>query len=436
MVRLAYANRDPYAANSYQTKEEDMHLPRQFCIGLTAILILAFGSTAMALDAKQEPKVDNFVFFFDASGSMRDNYMGQGTFTNVTGTTGTTGEVEDFKFGFAKRAMQSMNQMIPELGYQAGLYSAVTGYQSYLDMGPYDTAAMDQAIEKTEVAPRMYGYNTPLADGISKLEPVLKDLSGETAVILFTDGGENLGGAPAQVIDSLGTQYNTCFHIVSYAQSTEEKETIDAMAKVQDCTVLVTGADMEDKAKMKGFVEQVFYTTIKDSDGDGVPDCRDECPDTPAGVEVDEVGCPVDSDGDGVPDYRDKCPNTEAGVEVDDEGCAYPVTKRIKVYFDFDKAAIKDEYHGVLMKIADYLKRNKKTEMVIEGHTDSVGSAEYNMRLSEKRAENVKAYLVDNFGIDADRLEAKGYGETRPIADNETKQGQQKNRRVVGIVSK
>jgi OOP family OmpA-OmpF porin len=74
--------------------------------------------------------------------------------------------------------------------------------------------------------------------------------------------------------------------------------------------------------------------------------------------------------------------------------------------------------------------------MVIEGHTDSIGPAEYNMRLSERRAESVKDYLTDKLDIDASRLDTKGYGESRPVADNSTKEGRQKNRRVIGVVTK
>ncbi|MFO7801668.1 MAG: OmpA family protein [Desulfovermiculus sp.] len=442
-----------------------MHLSKHLFIGLVAVLTAALCTPALAAEQKQLPKVDNFIFLFDASGSMRDNYLEQGMFQSASGTTSSTGEEEYFKFGFAKKAMLSMNKMIPEVDYQAGLYSAATGFQTFVDMEPYDTESMDQAIQKTQVAPRMYGFDTPLADGISKLEPALEGLSGPTAVVVFTDGGANQGGDPAPVVNRLSNEYNTCFHIVSYAQSKDEKKTVNAMAQAKDCSILVSGADMQDRDKMKGFVKRVFYTTAQDSDGDGVFDEKDECPNTPAGVEVDDVGCPVDSDGDGVADYMDECPNTpsgmqvndqgcpdsdgdgvydnidqcpdtEAGVEVDDVGCPFPVSKQIKVQFDFDKATVKDTYHSELQKVADYLKRNPETDMTIKGYTDSTGPAEYNMRLSEKRAANVRDYLVDKLDVDADRLTTKGYGETRPVADNSSQAGRQKNRRVVGVVSK
>lgn len=412
-----------------------MNLPKHLFIALAAVLMVTVCTSVSAAAEKKIPKVDNFIFLFDASGSMRDSYMGQGVPEGVSGALPASGGAH-FKFTHAKKAMLAMNEMIPELDYQAGLFSAATSIQSYQNMAPYDSSSFSQAINTTNVASKMFGNTTPLANGIQNLEPELKTLSGETAVIVFTDGGANRGGDPARVVERLSAQYNTCFHIVSYAQSMDEKKTINAMAEARDCTILVSGADMQDEGKMQGFVQSVFYSTAMDSDGDGVYDENDECPDTPAGVEVDEYGCPVDSDGDGVPDYLDKCPGTEAGAEVDDEGCPFPVSKRIKVYFDFDKAEVKYKYHDELKGIAQYLRRNQDTEMVIEGHTDSIGPAEYNMRLSERRAESVKNYLTDKLDIDASRLDTKGYGETRPVADNSTKEGRQKNRRVIGVVTK
>ncbi|MFW5819191.1 MAG: OmpA family protein [Desulfovermiculus sp.] len=412
-----------------------MNLPKHLFIALAAVLMVAVCASVSASAEKKIPKVDNFIFLFDASGSMRDSYMGQGVPEGVSGAIPAS-DGAHFKFTHAKNAMLDMTEMIPELDYQAGLFKGATTIQSAQDMQSYDSSSFAQAIEQTDVASKMFGNTTPLADGIQNLESELKNLSGETAVIVFTDGGANQGGDPAGVVERLSAQYNTCFHIVSYAQDMDEKKTINAMADARDCTVLVSGEDMQDEDKMQGFVQRVFYSTAKDSDGDGVYDEDDKCPDTPAGVEVDEDGCPVDSDGDGVPDYLDKCPDTEAGVEVDDEGCPYPVSKRIKVYFDFDKAEVKDKYHDELKEMAQYLSRNQDTEVVIEGHTDSTGPAEYNMELSERRAESVKDYLTDKLDIDDARLDTKGYGETRPVADNSSKEGRQKNRRVIGVVSK
>ena len=438
-----------------------MYVPKRLMIGLVAVLALA---VCFPASAKKLPKVDNFLFVVDASGSMRDTYMGQGVFTSVTGVTSSSME-PTFKIHLAKEAMLSMNQAIPELDYQAGLFSAVTGFQTFMGMQAYDTTSMEQAIGSISAPPRMYGFNTPMAKGLGNLESVLQGLSGKTAVILLTDGGANLGGSPAPVVKRLGKEYNTCFHIVSYAQSAEEKQVISDLAQAMNCSVLISGLDIQDQDKMQGFVHRVFYTSAMDSDGDGVYNQDDQCPGTPAGVEVDDVGCPLDSDMDGVPNYKDFCPNTPrgmqvnaqgcpdsdgdgvydnvdqcpdtvAGAEVDDVGCPFPVRKKIKVLFDFDKAVVKDTYHSEIRKIADYLKRNPETSMRIEGYTDSIGPADYNMGLSQRRADSVKSYLVNKLGVDADRLQTKGYGESNPVADNSTKYGRQQNRRVIGVVTK
>jgi OmpA-OmpF porin, OOP family len=170
-----------------------------------------------------------------------------------------------------------------------------------------------------------------------------------------------------------------------------------------------------------------------DSDKDGVPDYLDKCPGTPAGVAVDNDGCPLDLDKDGVPDYLDKCPGTPAGTAVDNDGCPIPpqkVTITLAIEFDSNKADIKSKYHEEIGKVADFLKKYPTTTGTIEGHTDNIGNAAMNQRLSQRRAESVKNYLVQKFGIDPARLTAKGYGMTRPIADNKTATGRQKNRRI------
>lgn len=110
----------------------------------------------------------------------------------------------------------------------------------------------------------------------------------------------------------------------------------------------------------------------------------------------------------------------------------YCITLHIE--FDIDKAVIRREYHDEMAKAGDFLKKYPTTTAVIEGHTDNVGTPEHNLDLSKRRAESVVNYLVENFGIDRSRLTAKGYGDTRPIADNSTDEGKQKNRRIEAII--
>ncbi len=167
-----------------------------------------------------------------------------------------------------------------------------------------------------------------------------------------------------------------------------------------------------------------------DSDGDGVPDSMDKCPGTPRGARVDSNGCERDSDGDGVVDSKDKCPNTKAGVRVDVNGCEIKaVIKLPGVNFELNSARLTEGSIRVLDDAAATLKKHSDIKAEVAGHTDSTGDASYNQQLSQRRAESVMRFLVSK-GVDAGRLNAKGYGESSPIADNGTREGRAKNRRV------
>jgi OOP family OmpA-OmpF porin len=113
-----------------------------------------------------------------------------------------------------------------------------------------------------------------------------------------------------------------------------------------------------------------------------------------------------------------------------------PVTVCItlNVQFDIERYDVKPQYHDDIARVADFMKKSPATTAVIEGHTDYVGTEEYNMTLSQRRAESVMNYLVENFGIEASRLSAKGFGKSDPIADNTTEQGRIKNRRIEAVI--
>ena len=144
---------------------------------------------------------------------------------------------------------------------------------------------------------------------------------------------------------------------------------------------------------------------------------------------------PKDSDGDGVPDNKDECLNTPSGAIVDDNGCAkklaYSKNIILNVKFASDDYRIANNYVSEMGKVVEFMKQYPTANGVIEGHTDSIGSAEYNQQLSQRRAEAVRQVLVELFEIDPERLDAIGYGEEKPIADNGTAAGRQQNRRVV-----
>ena len=141
-----------------------------------------------------------------------------------------------------------------------------------------------------------------------------------------------------------------------------------------------------------------------------------------------------DLDGDGVLNERDKCPNTRPGAVVDLDGCEVEAVISLEgVHFDFDKATLRPEAIVILDKAVGLLKSQASVVVEVAGHTDSVGSEEYNQALSERRAIAVKDYL-ESQGITATRLSARGYGEAQPVASNDTDEGRAQNRRVELIV--
>jgi outer membrane protein OmpA-like peptidoglycan-associated protein len=176
-----------------------------------------------------------------------------------------------------------------------------------------------------------------------------------------------------------------------------------------------------------------------DSDGDGVADKDDKCPDTPKGVAVDAKGCPKDTDGDGIPDYLDKCP-TEAGTK-DNNGCPPAKAATVEdneakkmmiepVYFDFNKADYITGEKSKIDQLVTLLKENAKYNVNLTGHTDNVGTDQYNMNLSKKRINSV-IKTIKSSGIKKNRiLSEKAFGKTKPIATNDTPEGRAKNRRV------
>ena len=203
------------------------------------------------------------------------------------------------------------------------------------------------------------------------------------------------------------------------------------------------------------------FNGCPDSDGDGIPDHQDACPDVPGLVEFN--GCP-DTDGDGIPDHLDQCPDVagpkenngcpwpdrdgDTVVDKDDEcpdipgtvannGCPEVTTEVIKelneysktILFDIGKSTIRQESYAALQNIVDVMNEYPNAKFHVEGHTDSTGSLQLNMRLSKERAAAVKDYLT-TIGMDASRLTSEGYGPERPIATNKTAAGRQQNRRV------
>ena len=175
-----------------------------------------------------------------------------------------------------------------------------------------------------------------------------------------------------------------------------------------------------------------FGNSKNDADKDGVADDKDDCPMIAGSKESN--GCP-DQDGDGVPDDKDECPTVKGTAA--NNGCPEIKETDIQILkdalyginFETGSDVLSASSYEVLDRVVSLMNLNNNYKLVIEGHTDSQGNDDLNMKLSEKRANAVKNYLVSK-GVDATRLTAVGYGETKPIADNETTEGRAQNRRV------
>ncbi len=180
---------------------------------------------------------------------------------------------------------------------------------------------------------------------------------------------------------------------------------------------------------------------IIDTDNDGIIDSQDQCPNTLAGQEVDSQGCKVnkDVDNDGVPNDRDKCPDTSESAKVDQDGCYIVITEALEVQlyvtFEGGSSTVAATSYDEIREVADFMKEYPLTRVVLAGHTDSTGSAQFNQTLSLRRAQAVANLLNQYFGIDYRRIETVGYGETNPLYPNDTPANRAANRRVTATVT-
>ncbi len=376
---------------------------------------------------RYDTKVKHLVFIMDASSSMLEGYQGHQ------------------KMDIARDMVSRFNETMPEVDVTVALHTfghadavSTKHTENLMPSQPYSRSALSSALNKVTAA----GGISPLSSSIKNAAAKLKGVDAPIAVIIVSDG-KDMGASPLSAARSFSAAHGgrLCIYTVQVGDARDGTSLLKNIADVTDCGSAVSADSLNSGAAMNGFVKDVLLTAKADSDGDGVVDDEDRCPNTPAGAKVNMQGCQLDSDNDGVVDGKDQCPNTPPGTRVDAKGCPIPVASKSAevtaagtwiykdIQFETNRAELKRESFDTLDEITAALKAQPALNIEIQGHTDSSGKRAYNIGLSQRRAQSVKSYL-ETKGILPVRMTTRGYGPDRPIASNATKEGRAKNRRV------
>ena len=316
-------------------------------------------------------KADNFIILYDRSVSMSDQY-GDSLMTELAAQ---------------RKILVEKNATLPDMNWIAGIYSFTpgTGFDNitpFYPMQPYDKKRFSRTIAKM---PREPKGATLLQQGLAGLNEVLTEVTGKTVIFLFTDGQytkvSNLPSPPA-LARNLDSQHDVCFVVIDAGAEKTGYRDIKGIASVNECSYMVP-----------------FETLL------GNPEWM-----TSSLFSVVE-----------------KKPTESKEVIVGYEW--------ENILFDFDKSVVKPQYFEILAKVAAYMKKHPEARVVLAGHTDNIGTWDYNIKLSHRRAASVRDYLSTKEGIDPKRITLTGFSYDDPIATNETAEGRSLNRRVQGVIT-
>ena len=311
---------------------------------------------------------DNFIILYDASGSMAANYK--------PGVQKLDAELEILK---------QQNKILPNLAYNAGLYS-FTPFKAYYDVQPYDRQKFQAAIDQlpnTKTAGGFEDQPTPLAEGLAALDPILAKLEGKTVVFIFTDGTYTYNRVtkerPLDAAKPLVEKYNVCMYLISSATTPKGEKLLTDMAALNECSRVVP-------------FDALYKNPLW---GQGALFVVKSATDVVTTTERKVVGAKAEN-----------------------------------INFAFDQVAIQAGDHENLKQVAEFLQNNPNAYAALAGFTDNVGNQEYNLHLSRMRAESAKDYILEQGNIDPARVVLFWYGATNFIAANDTPEGRAKNRRV------
>jgi len=316
------------------------------------------------------PKIDNFIVVIDESGSM---YL-------------TDQGARPAKAKVGKDIMAALNERIPELGFQGSVTVFAPGR---VIIGPtaYNRQSFGQTIDGLPEEGRIFGNRTPLGDAIMQREPDLRTSTGKTAMLIVSDGERNVGMDALEAAKTLHDKYpNVCFHTISLADNEKARTTLKAISELGDDCVYAEASELSgNPAAIDQLANDIFYS-----------------------VETREI--------------------VQEVVEVEAVAVVPEIVEFGTTTFAFDKYELTPEAKMGLDKNLDKLNSQPDLNIVIQGHTDSIGTENYNQKLSEQRAQAVYEYLISK-GFSPERMQTVGYGESRPVADNTSAQGRASNRR-------
>jgi OOP family OmpA-OmpF porin len=340
-------------------------------------------------------KLDTFVVVLDTGSSMERTYR------------------KRLEAGRAQEIISRLNRTIPLLDYQAALLAFSAG--SCLNCedatvlygpGPYQRDAFAVGLDRYNASGDEV-RSSRLGGSAEASRLILQGHPGRVGLIVAGDSENIFHGRAFKAVQKLKGVLGDrlCVYPIQVDKACDGREVMDQLAKVGGCGFTVNADEIASPDAMAAYVKKVFLTSTS----------------------VPAAAAPVytghDADGDGVPDSVDKCPDTPRGLTVDTDGCW---TLR-HVYFDTDQFAIKDPSN--LSAAAAALAADPTLTLEVHGHTDNTASTDYNQRLSEARANAVRDYFIHR-GIQPNRIQAKGFGETKPAAANETEAGRALNRRI------
>ena len=339
-------------------------------------------------------KVNNFLVILDASGTMKGA-----------------------EFDTASEAVRRMILTIPDLRLKSGLrsFGFALGDQTYM---LYGMADHDKA-KFTAAMPAFAGEgSSPLGDSIIAAGSDLKGTTGQCALIVVSDGIPTiepsvLSGPKAAEIVKKQYGERLCIYTVHVGDNAEGKEIMDKIAKAGVCGFAVRSGEIMSPEGMANFVERVFLEK-------GAPP-----PAPPPPAPKPEPAPPPPPK----PTPPPPPPPAPAPPKVIDK-------MTLHVLFAFDKAILTEADVTELQKAVTFVKKYPGAKIRLDGYTDSIGTDAYNIKLSERRAEAVKNYLIKEAGIDSSKITAVGHGKADPVANNKTAEGRAENRRVeVSILS-